>query len=115
MTTVNQTPAPRPSSTTPARRYRRDPAWTNEVERSEPVADRHLTGAHWWDPDRLAHRRDSPAFCPGCAASLDAPGSLSVEYWEADLRTFHVRCAACSWSGDITRVERMVGHEAPHD
>lgn len=88
---------------------------SNHVDVPAPVADRRLTGAHWWDADRLAHARDAPAFCPACAASLDTPGSIAVEFWEGSRRTFHTRCERCSWSGDITRVDRMVGHEAPHE
>lgn len=70
---------------------------------------------HWWDPDRVAHSQDSPAYCPSCGAPLDRPGSIAVEYWEGERRTFHTRCGACAWSGDITKVERMVGPEAPHE
>ena len=85
------------------------------MEVPEPVTDRRLSGAHWWDPDRVAHTQDAPAYCPSCGASLDRAGSITVEYWQGELRTFHTRCGACSWSGDVTKVERMVGHEAPHD
>ena len=107
--------APRGSSTLPAAGYRRDPQWSNHVEVEAPVADRRLSGGHWWDPDRIAHVTDAPRHCPACGAGLDGPGSLAVEYWEGDDRTFHTRCGACGWSGDITKVERMIGHEAPHD
>jgi phage terminase large subunit GpA-like protein len=39
---------------------------------------------------------------------------ISVEYWEADRRVFHTWCNTCGWSGNIVRVERMVGHEPEH-
>lgn len=107
--------SPRPSSTSPARRFRREPAWTNHVELAPLVGDRRLSGVHWWDPDRIAHVSDSPAFCPGCGAGLSGAGSLAVEYWEGEQRVFFTRCGECGWSGDITRVDRMVGHEPPHD
>lgn len=106
---------PRAASTSPSRAFRRDPRWSNHVEAEAPVADRRLTGWHWWDPDRIAHVNDAPAHCPACGATLDGAGSLAVEYWEGERRTYHVLCGECAWSGDITRVERMVGHEAPHD
>jgi len=107
--------APRASSTLPAPRFRRDPQWSNHVELEAPVADRRLSGGHWWDPDRIAHVNDAPNHCPACGSGLDGPGSLAVEYWEGDNRTFHTRCGECGWSGDITKIERMIGHEAPHD
>ena len=79
--------APGAASTLPAPRYRRDPQWSH----------------------------DAPRYCPACGRGLDGPGSLAVEYWEGDDRTFHTRCGECGWSGDITKIERMIGHEAPHD
>lgn len=104
----------RPAGVTPPVRHRTEPAWTNHVEVPTPVADRRLTGEHWWDPDRLAHEADQPRFCPACGGALDGPGCIAVEYWQADRRVFHTRCDRCDWKGDIARVERMVGHEAPH-
>ncbi len=53
-----------------------------------------------------------PRYCPQCAAALDQASGISVEYWEADHRVYHTWCRACGWTGDIIRVERMVGHEA---
>ncbi len=100
----------------PGRRVRREPRWSNHQEPVEPVADRRLGGNHWWDPDRLAHEADMPTYCPHCGARLaDGPGSLAVEYWDADRRVYHVRCGDCDWSGDVATVERMIGHEPPHD
>lgn len=100
----------------PGFRARREPRWTNHQESVAPVADRRLSGDHWWDPHRLAHEADMPNHCPNCGARLDDhDGSIAVEFWEGDRRTYHVRCDACDWSGDVTRVERMVGHEPPHD
>ena len=97
-------------------RIRREPRWTNHMEPVEPVADRRLGGNHWWDPDRIAHMDDMPNFCPACAASIeDTDGSIAVEYWQGDDRVYHVRCHACDWSGEVTRVTRMVGHEPPHE
>ncbi len=108
-------PAVRAASTAAAQQFRREPRWTNRVEVATPVAGRRLTGVHWWDPDRIAHVNDAPAFCPACGTGLDGPGSLAVEYWQGDDRTFHTLCGGCGWSGDITRVTRMVGHESPHE
>lgn len=99
----------------PGRTYRKDPAWSNHQDVPEPVADRRLTGAHWWDPDRLAHVADQPRFCPHCGGALDGPGSIAIEYWQGENRVFHTRCDRCDWKGDITRIERMIGIEPPHD
>lgn len=97
-------------------RVRREPRWTNHMEPIEPVADRRLGGNHWWDPDRIAHEADMPRFCPSCGEGLDdQAGSIAVEYWEGEDRVYHVRCDACDWSGDIKRIDRMVGHEPPHE
>lgn len=96
-------------------RVRREPRWTNHVPPVVPVADRRLGGNHWWDPDRIAHEADMPKFCPECAEPLDTDGSIAVEYWEGEHRVYHVRCHACDWSGDVKRVQRMVGHEPPHE
>jgi hypothetical protein len=93
---------------------RREPRWSNRVDTPAPVRDRRLTGDHWWDPDRIAHMEDAPAYCPACGAALDGQGSISVEYWEGDRRVYHTRCESCAWSGDIVKVERMIGHETPH-
>jgi hypothetical protein len=81
----------------------------NHVEPVEPIPGRRLGGAHWWDPDRLHHAEDLPRFCPLCGAGLG--DGISVEYWEADHRTYHTWCRSCGWAGDIVRVIRMVGHE----
>ena len=107
--------SPSPSPTTPSPRYRREPAWTNHIDIPPPVADRRLSGDHWWDPDRIAHEADAPRFCPACGGGLDGPGSIAVEYWQADRRVFHTRCDGCGWTGDIARVDRMIGFEAPHE
>ena len=99
---------------TPERHFRREPAWTNHVETHEPVDDRELSGLHYWDADRIAHDRDAPAFCPGCGEGFADLGSIAVEYWEKDRRVYYVRCGQCDWTGDIVRVERLVGPDAPH-
>jgi hypothetical protein len=88
--------------------------YPNHVEPPVPVRDRRLTGAHWWDPDRLRHLDDLPAFCPKCGAAIVENGGLAVEYWEGDQRVYHTWCHACGWAGDITRVDRVIGHEAEH-
>ena len=78
------------------------------------MTDRRVSGPHWWDPDRIAHLEDKPRFCPNCGeAVIDAEG-IAVEYWEADRRVYHTWCRSCGWSGDIVRIQRMVGH-APED
>jgi RNase P subunit RPR2 len=70
-----------------------------------------MTGEHWWDGDRQRHVEDLPRYCPHCAAAIDPESGLAVEYWEADRRVYHTWCKSCGWSGDITRVDRVVGHE----
>jgi hypothetical protein len=40
---------------------------------------------------------------------------LAVEYWEAERRVYHTWCRSCGWTGDIMRVERMIGHEPADD
>ncbi|GIU91147.1 MAG: hypothetical protein KatS3mg011_0053 [Acidimicrobiia bacterium] len=90
----------------------RPPRVANHVETPIPVRDRRLGGPHWWDPDRIRHLDDMPHHCPACGFSLDGPGGIVVEYWEADRRMYHVWCKACRWAGDVVRVRRMIGHEA---
>jgi len=84
---------------------------SNHVDPVEPVRGRRLTGTHWWDPDRIRHLDDMPRYCPSCGASLREDGGLSIEYWEADRRMYHTWCQSCHWTGDISRVGRMIGHE----
>jgi hypothetical protein len=59
--------------------------------------------------DAEAHYLDRPRHCPDCGRSL-ADG-LVVEYWVAEDRVFSTWCAGCSWSGEIVRTARTVGHE----
>lgn len=92
---------------------RPEPRWSNRVDTPVPVRGRRLSGEHWWDPDRIAHMDDAPAYCPSCGGRLDGHGSLAVEYWEGEKRIYHTRCDRCSWSGDIIRIDRMIGPEAP--
>lgn len=87
----------------------RRPEVPNKVERADPIPDRRLSGVHWWDPDRLHHLEDLPKFCPNCGEKLTQ--GISVEYWEADNRTYHTWCRECGWAGDIVRVDRVIGHE----
>lgn len=93
---------------------RRIDDYPNHVEPPAPVADRRLTGVHWWDPDRLRHLDDMPRHCPNCGTNFAEFGGIAVEYWEADRRVYHVWCHSCDWAGDVTRVQRMVGPEAEH-
>ena len=93
---------------------RREPRFSNHQETVTPVADRRLTGDHWWDPDRIAHEQDHPRFCPACGEVTEDFGTIAIEYWEGDKRVYHLRCDSCGWSGDIARVGRMIGIEAPH-
>ncbi len=53
-----------------------------------------------------------PRHCPRCAAALDPETGISIEYWQGDQRVYHTWCRSCGWSGDIIRVDRMIGHEA---
>ena len=82
----------------------------------DPIAATHrVSGVHWWDPDREAHLADLPKHCPSCGHFLDLENGLAVEYWEAERRVYHTWCKSCSWAGDISKVHRMIGHEAEHD
>lgn len=83
-----------------------------EPHPNEPVAERRVTGAHWWDPDRIRHAEDAPNFCPKCGEDLD--GGIAVEYWEAEDRVYHAWCRSCGWAGDIVKVTRMIAYEAEH-
>ena len=87
-----------------------EPATASEVP--DATKERRLTGEHWWDGDRKRHVEDMPRHCPRCAAVLDLESGISVEYWEADRRVYHTWCRSCEWTGDIIKVDRMVGHEA---
>jgi hypothetical protein len=71
-----------------------------------------LAESRWFAPDALAHAVDSPSFCPRCGARVTGDGGLVVEYWTGDERVFHCWCRSCGWAGDVTAVERMIGHEA---
>ncbi len=73
---------------------------------------RALADARWFAQDALAHAVDSPSFCPRCGAGVTGEGGLVVEYWTGDERVFHCWCRSCGWAGDVTSVERMIGHEA---
>lgn len=53
-----------------------------------------------------------PSYCPRCGASLEGPRSLVQEYWVAGETVFHCWCRACSFTGDVVEVERIVTHEA---
>lgn len=79
---------------------------------SDPGA--RVSGVHWWDPDRASHLADRPRFCPNCGNGVTGTEGISVEYWEADRRVFHTWCNTCGWSGNVVRIQRMVGHE-PED
>ena len=57
MTVISHTPP----STTPAPRYRTTPAWSNHMDIPAPVADRRLSGDHWWDPT-LAEWQPDPSW-----------------------------------------------------
>jgi hypothetical protein len=60
----------------------------------------------------MAHAVDSPSFCPRCGSGVTGDDGLVVEYWTARERVFHCWCRSCGWAGDVTSVERMIGHEA---
>ncbi|MQA13329.1 MAG: hypothetical protein GEV09_03905 [Pseudonocardiaceae bacterium] len=63
--------------------------------------------------DAEHHRRDAPRYCPRCGCDLVGTG-IAVEFWEGTNRVFHTWCAACRWTGDITPMTQMVGHEPEH-
>jgi len=64
--------------------------------------------------DARLHRRDAPRHCPRCGASLRGGAGISVEFWQGTDRVFHTWCAACRWTGNITPVTDMIGHERDH-
>lgn len=80
-----------------------------------PAGQRRITGDHWWDADRAAHLADRPRHCPHCGVSLDIDHGIAVEYWEAENRVYHTWCKQCGWTGDIIRIQRMIGHEPEDD
>ncbi len=47
-----------------------------------------------------------------CGAALD--GGIVCESWSADQRIFLTWCAACSWSGDVVRYDRVAITEPEH-
>lgn len=67
-----------------------------------------------WDVDRLNHLHDLPRHCPDCGQSLADNGGMATEYWRADQRIYHVWCRSCGWTGDISRLHRMIGPDSPH-
>jgi hypothetical protein len=72
-----------------------------------------LADRAWFAEHALAHALDAPSYCPRCGAGLaERDGGLVVEYWTADERVFHCWCRSCGWTGEITSVVRMIGHEA---
>jgi hypothetical protein len=87
-------------------------AYPNHVEPPDPIEGRRVGGVHWWDPDRIRHVADMPRHCPSCGGRIVEDGGIAVEYWEGDRRVYHTWCHRCDWAGDITRVRRMIGHEA---
>jgi hypothetical protein len=88
--------------------------YPNHVEGPDTTRGRRVPRFHWWDPDRLNHLADMPRHCPACGNPIVEDGGLAVEYWEGDERVYHTWCHDCGWVGDITRVRRMIGHEAEH-
>jgi predicted RNA-binding Zn-ribbon protein involved in translation (DUF1610 family) len=63
----------------------------------------------------MNHLHDLPRFCPDCGAAIDDESGIAIEYWRADQRLYHVWCRSCGWAGDIVRVRRMIGPDAPHE
>ncbi|MGI8516750.1 MAG: hypothetical protein ACR2ME_00130 [Acidimicrobiia bacterium] len=88
--------------------------YPNHIVSEPPIRERRLSGVHWWDPDRLNHLDDLPAFCPRCGVGIVDKGGIAVEYWQAEERIYHIWCHECGWSGDITKIHRMTSHETEH-
>ena len=64
---------------------------------------------------KLKFARVSPGQrCPRCGASLTAGAGITVEFWQGADRIFHTWCGGCHWTGDITPVTDMIGHEPDH-
>jgi hypothetical protein len=57
---------------------------------------------------------DAPRHCPHCGASLTAGAGITVEFWQGTDRIFHTWCGGCHWTGDITPITDMIGHEPDH-
>ena len=64
--------------------------------------------------DAERHRRDAPRHCPRCGASLTGGTGITVEFWQGADRIFHTWCGGCQWTGDITPITDMIGHEPDH-
>jgi hypothetical protein len=62
--------------------------------------------------DAEAHYLDRPKYCPECGVPFTEANALVVEYWVGAARVFATWCAGCSWSGEIVRASRTIGHEA---
>jgi hypothetical protein len=63
--------------------------------------------------DAEAHYLDRPRHCPQCGHGLIGHG-LVVEYWAGGSRVFYCWCGSCTWTGEIVRLHRTVGHEPEH-
>lgn len=70
--------------------------------------DGPLAGEPLADPDRAG----TPDRCPACGASLHHQGRLQRGDGVRRGAVFRCRCGTCGWSGDIVRVDWMIGHEA---
>jgi hypothetical protein len=54
------------------------------------------------------------AYCPRCGSSLAGSDSFVQELWVASETVYHCWCRSCGFTWNLTRVERVVTHEAEH-
>lgn len=63
----------------------------------------------------MNHLHDLPRFCTDCGSDITGDAGMATEYWQADRRLYHVWCRSCGWTGDVVRVRRMIGPDAPEE
>jgi hypothetical protein len=94
--------------------HRRPPAPEHGLVGLPPLASVLPPPTATFARDAEAHYLDRPRHCPQCGSSLVEGHGLVVEYWSGDQRVFYSWCGGCSWTGEIIRVVRTIGHE-PED
>jgi hypothetical protein len=66
----------------------------------------------WFASDAAHHLLDRPKFCPMCGASLER--GLTSEWWASNERVFLTWCAACRWTGNVVRFDKIIIEEPEH-